>query len=81
MSKKSDTEKVGAIKQDPPLKNEGLIAQVLSEFFKRLRADTAVGSSVAQSLEELASKGKLKDLGAVQTALSKLQKAKDNAPS
>jgi hypothetical protein len=81
MAKKTGTDTAGVEKQAPPPKNEGLISQVLKEFFTRLRANDAVGGGVAQSLEELASTGKLKDLAAVQTALSKPQKPKDNAPS
>jgi hypothetical protein len=82
MARKSSADRAGANKQPPtPIKNEGLVTQIVLEFLKRLRASTIVEVGVTKSLEDLASKGKLKDLEAVQTALLTPPQENDNAPT
>jgi hypothetical protein len=82
MSKKLTSTKSGTKKQQGvPVKNEGLVTQIVQEFLKKLRESTLVEADVVKSLEDLASKGNLKDLEAVQAALRTPPRTNDNATS
>jgi hypothetical protein len=82
MPKKLTTEKVGTGKQPvTSVQNGGLVSQIVEEFLKRLRESRTVEVDVMKSLQDLASKGKLKDPEAVLVALRTPQQANKNAPS